>query len=833
MKFVYRFVGLMLSFIMFFSNNAEAQVPTTQDCLGAIQVCDYIYVEDSTASGEGNYPYEIPENQSCPNHCMDGEKNTRWYQWTVIESGDLMLIITPTTSTDDYDWAVFNLSDYSCEDIYNNPIQMMVSCNAAGDVGYQGATGISSINGGVIDCNGAGKTNKWNVNLPVFEGESYVLVVSDWTQTPGGYTLDFSNSTAVIFDDLRPFIDHVGNEEITACGTNELNTYFNETVKCSSVQASDFLLEGPGGPYVIDSIYGENCDIGGANERNYTLYFTPPIYQPGNYSLIIKTFSFISDPCNNYVLPDTIDFVTEFDAPTASAGDDIDIAYGGTASLQGSGEGGSGDYSYHWEPAELLDDPDIENPTTVNLTVSTEFTLSVDDNVSTCVGEDTMWVNIVGGPLTVIATVDKDLICHDEIVNLFASPEGGSENYSYIWTSDPPGFSSTQQNPSDFPAQDITYYVEVTDGFTTLTADVSVSVNPKPLAEAGDDIDIQLGTTTSLNGSASGGSGDYSYQWEPASWLEQNDIPNPTTLLLPQTTMFSLLITDNNTQCQSETDNMFVIVSSDVLSANPYADPGDVCFGMSAVVTAIASGGGGGYEYEWTSDPPGFTSSESSFTVSPLVSTTYKLHLTDQFGNEFDGGITVKVNPLPIVDLVPDQYPTSGEDTIVACVRDTVLLDAGFDDDPFGTTYFWKTDNYENRTITIATNGTWIDFQTHSVVVTHANTGCVDSGSITVIFDFNECQISVPEQFADLSDALAIIPNPNSGSFNLKFNSNINDLDLKIYNIRGKLMFEKFLKGNYTEGSSYPLVSGIKNSGVYMLVLQTDGGYIIKRLIIQ
>jgi hypothetical protein len=833
MIFVYRSMGLLWSFIIVFSVYVKAQVPTTQDCLGAIQVCDYIYVEDYTASGEGNYPYEIPTSQSCPNHCMDGEKNTRWYQWTVIQSGDLMLTITPATSTDDYDWAVFNLTDYSCEDIYNNPIQMMVSCNAAGGPGYQGVTGISSLNGGVIDCNGEGNTNKWNVNLPVYEGESYVLVVSDWTQTPGGYTLDFSNSTAVIFDDLKPFIDHVGNDELTACGSNELNIYFNETVKCSSIQASDFLLEGPGGPYVVDSIYGENCDIGGENERNYTLYFTPPMYQSGDYNLIIKTFSFISDPCNNYALPDTIGFVIELDSPLALAGDDIDIAYGGTASLQGSGDGGSGDYSFHWEPAELLDDPDIENPTTVNLTVSTEFTLSVSDNVSSCIGEDTMWVNIVGGPLTVSATVDKDVICHDEIVNLFANPEGGSENYSYTWTSDPPGFSSTQQNPSDFPTQDITYYVEVTDGFTTLTADVSVNVNPKPLAEAGEDIDIQLGTTTSLNGTASGGSGDYSYQWEPASWLEQNDIQNPTTLLLPQTTMFSLLVTDNNTQCQSETDNMFVIVSSDELSANPYADPAEVCYGKSTFVTAIASGGGGGYEYEWTSEPPGITSNESGFTVSPLVSTTYKLHLTDQFGNEFDGSITVKVNPLPIVDLVPDQYPTSGEDTILACVRDTVLLDAGFDSDPFGTTYFWKTDNYENRTLVIATNGTWIDFQTHSVVVTHATTGCVDSGSITVIFDFNECQISVPEQFADLNDALGIIPNPNSGTFNLKFNDNIHDLDLKIFNIRGKLMFEKFLKGSYNKGSNYLIESGIQNSGVYMLVLKTKGGYIIKRLIIQ
>ncbi|PLX14851.1 MAG: hypothetical protein C0598_00485, partial [Marinilabiliales bacterium] len=164
-------LGLLLSFA-FLVNTLSAQVPTTQDCLGAIPVCDYIYVEETTAWGEGNYPNEIPSGQSCPNHCMDGEKNTRWYIWTVIESGDLRLTITPGTASDDYDWAVFNLSEWSCEDIYSHPIQMMVSCNSAGGSGYQGVTGISSLNGGVIDCNGAGPTNKWNVDLPVFEGES-------------------------------------------------------------------------------------------------------------------------------------------------------------------------------------------------------------------------------------------------------------------------------------------------------------------------------------------------------------------------------------------------------------------------------------------------------------------------------------------------------------------------------------------------------------------------------------------------------------------------------------------------------------------------------------
>ncbi len=55
----------------------------------------------------------------------------------------------------------------------------MSSCNAAGGTNYQGATGISTLNGGLIHCNNGGGTNKWNADLPVFEGERYVMKICD------------------------------------------------------------------------------------------------------------------------------------------------------------------------------------------------------------------------------------------------------------------------------------------------------------------------------------------------------------------------------------------------------------------------------------------------------------------------------------------------------------------------------------------------------------------------------------------------------------------------------------------------------------------------------
>ncbi len=808
-----------------------AQEPTTQDCRGAIPVCDFIYQEDNTASGYGNY-FEIPYGgNGCPsNHCMDGEKNSRWYVFTVISSGDLKFQITPQVNSDDYDWAVFNLSDHHCEDIWSGANLIMSSCNAAGGAGYQGTTGISTLNGGNSDCNNGGYTNKWNIDLPVYEGETYVLVVSDWTQTPGGYTLDFSTSTASIFDDQKPYIEYIGGDQITDCGTNELFFSFNENVKCSSVSASDFILDGPGGPYELDSIYGETCALGGNNEREYTLYFTPAIYQSGDYTLEIKFLSFISDACNNYAVAEVYDFTIDLDSPDADAGEDIDIAYGGSTTLDGSASGGSGEFSYHWEPADLLDDPDIQNPTTVNLTASTEFILSVEDTISTCLGVDNVWVNVVGGPLGITVDASATEICNGELVNLYAYPDGGSGEYTYSWTSDPVGFTSNEQNPSDYPNITTTYFVEVYDGFTTVNDQITIHVNAKPHADAGADQTINEGTSTTLNGAGSGGSGNFSYHWEPASYLIENDIPDPQTLVLYEAVLFTLVIEDEN-GCTSDPDQVLVNTEGPALAAFPIADPPEICLGQAANVSANATGGGGEYNYQWTSDPPGFTANTDDFTDTPDVSTRYDLLLTDQYGNEFTGHINVIVNQLPEINLIPDYIIPVGEDTISVCVRGSVQLDAGHDADPPGTIYFWN-ENFENRYYLASTNGNWIDIQTHSVYVKHGVTGCENTAELTIIFDFNECEISVPENIPDLSDAIDLHPNPNNGDFTLTLNQTITNLEAQIFDISGRLVYTEQWKGNLNSGYQIQVSTNRLEKGLYLVFLKSGTRTVIHRIIV-
>ncbi len=812
-----------------------AQVPTTQDCKGAIAVCDYIYHEDSTANGYGNY-YEIPSGgNNCPNgHCMDGEKNSRWYVFTVIQSGQLRFEITPTTNSDDYDWAVFNLTTYSCDDIKLHPGWMMRSCNAAGGAGYQGATGISTLNGGTSNCNNGGFTNKWNADLSVFEGETYVLVVSDWTQTPGGYTLDFTASSAVIFDDQAPFIDYIGGDLITECGTNELLIRFNEKVKCASVDASDFTLTGPGGPYTIDSLYGETCSLGGdPNEKEYTLYITPPITRGGDYTLKINAFSYISDACDNYALPNSFPFVVDLESPVADAGEDQTINYGTTTTLEGGASGGSGNYTYHWEPADQLVDPDVQNPVTINLITNTEYYLTVTDTNSNCTNDDTVMVIVQGGVLNIHITTNSNPICIDNSVELNSNPGGGSGNYTFTWTSNPAGFNSTLENPTDFPSQTTTYYLDVFDGFTHATDEITITVNPKPVADAGVDQIINPGTPTTLSGAASGGSGSgYLYHWEPAGYLVNNTVQNPDTKPLYNPTEFILMVTDDN-GCMSDQDNVLVNPAGDALAVYILATPPKICKGEETTLTAYASGGGGTFSYEWSTSEGGTISTESSLTVSPDKSTVYNLLMKDQYDNEVEESINVTVYALPEINLVPAGITPEPGNKIRVCVRDSVLMDAGQDDAPEGTTYFWVGEGLTTRYNKAITNGNLLDVQKHVVRVTqpHENLACVNTDSLTIVFTFKECGTGFDDHFIDMTDIVTVVPNPNTGNFNLVFTRPAKQIEVVVFTIGGRELYREGKKENFRKGDKKSLLLNLPK-GVYFVQIKSGINSTVKKVVV-
>lgn len=265
--------------------SAWAQLPPDQpeqDCFFAIPVCQDIYVQNNSYTGAGRNPDEINGAYSC---MLIGERNSVWYTFEVRQPGDLCFTIIPVDPLDDYDWALFDLTNNTCANIPVNP-NMEVRCNWEFNSGCNGETGPN----GRTDC-----PLQMEACIPVVVGQRFALNVSNFTASNAGYTLDFTPSTARLYDDEPPAI-----ESVTSFCTG-VTVRFDENVLCGTVDSLDFVFSGPGGPFTISRVASANCDRGGAYDREFDLYITPGIPTAGLYTLTLA--GSITDFCGNVASP--------------------------------------------------------------------------------------------------------------------------------------------------------------------------------------------------------------------------------------------------------------------------------------------------------------------------------------------------------------------------------------------------------------------------------------------------------------------------------------------------------------------------------------------------
>ena len=315
--------------------------------------------------------------------------------------------------------------------------------------------------------------------------------------------------------------------------------------------------------------------------------------------------------------------VTVNEVPIADAGIDQTIQYGTSTTLSGSALGGSGDYSYSWQPSDSLLNANIANPITVNLEATTTFILMVTDNVTGCKGYDTVIVTIQGGPLTVVVSANPSSICEGESVQLDATASGGSGSYTYTWSSNPAGFSSNLPNPIVSPTQTTTYFVTVNDGFNTTIGSVVVTVNPIPNATIiPSNVSICYGSSTTLT--ASGGA---TYQWSNGATSASIQVtPSSTTnYTVTVTTSAGCSATANATVTVNELPNVTISASNTT-----------ICNGQTVVLTAA-----GASTYIWSNN----LGTNNPVNANPSNTTTYYVTGTDVNGCSATANVVITVNP--------------------------------------------------------------------------------------------------------------------------------------------------------------------------------------------
>lgn len=151
------------------------------DCQRVTPLCSSTSVSGN-ATGPG-IAAEGCTGNACP---AGGENHTNWYSFQAFTSGTLNITITPTSGTDDYDFAIYGPN---------------VTCNALGaplrctDSGNTGVTGLTGTAGDFTeDVTGDSYLQTLNVNA----GEHYFLVVDEWSPNAGsGYTLSFGGTASL------------------------------------------------------------------------------------------------------------------------------------------------------------------------------------------------------------------------------------------------------------------------------------------------------------------------------------------------------------------------------------------------------------------------------------------------------------------------------------------------------------------------------------------------------------------------------------------------------------------------------------------------------------
>lgn len=320
-KILYCFLFLLTIVI---SNKVSAQILPAdrpeQDACHALLLCGNSFHSPYSYQGNGlvqdlqHTPCDIPGLST-------GEDNSMWLRLEVATSGTIVFTLTPVNSQDDYDWAVVNITNGSCNNLSSSEV---VRCNFNRNVPVtnNGITGLNMTSTETgVPANTQGHSYCQYISAQA--GDVYLIMINNFGYNGGissGFTIDFSGSTATFNNSNPPHLDSILNP----CESSQsVLVKLTKPVLCSSIatNGSDFHLTGGGS---VISASGVNCSgsQGYTDEINVSFSGTLP---PGQYVLHADTGTdnnTLLDLCNNALpLPDSL----KFRVPQLATTETIDI----------------------------------------------------------------------------------------------------------------------------------------------------------------------------------------------------------------------------------------------------------------------------------------------------------------------------------------------------------------------------------------------------------------------------------------------------------------------------------------------------------------------------
>ncbi|MDE0979305.1 MAG: gliding motility-associated C-terminal domain-containing protein, partial [Flavobacteriales bacterium] len=173
------------------------------------------------------------------------------------------------------------------------------------------------------------------------------LVVMNWTNSLEGYTIDFGQSTASLYDEVPPQPDSLWVD----CTLSEFGLRFDEPVLLSSVQVEDFELMAPDASVHLFT-NATALDESAGLASMFSMNIATPINTSGTYGLFLTEASgSVEDNCGNvgegFVSLD----LTLLEPPLAWDAEDLVVCPDENVNMSVNGavvQPTSTDYSYVW-----------------------------------------------------------------------------------------------------------------------------------------------------------------------------------------------------------------------------------------------------------------------------------------------------------------------------------------------------------------------------------------------------------------------------------------------------------------------------------------------------
>jgi gliding motility-associated-like protein len=602
---------------------AQPPGPPPQDCINAIPVCQNTYSFPMGFMGQGMNPNEINPTNSClPN----GEKNDMWFRFRALTGGKLRFTITPNTPTDNYDWALFNLTGKACSDIFNGNLE--VACNASANVTGSGgnANGRTGANSNPPFFGDLGFVFPSFIgDITVNTGDVYVLNISNFSGGMGGFSIDFSASSAVLFNPATPAFQFV---KPVICGDDHLIVHFNKPIQCDSVQPSDFLLAG----YTITNVSSLDCNT--LNKKSspvFRLDLNTPIINSGSFAL--NLIGSIVDDCGFSNSSDAVTF--NVSDVKAGAGEDFIFCKGDNINIQiGDTNKVHPNVTYQWTSTNPLVQAALSNsnapiPTLIMLDIPADTVqMILTATTGNCIDQDTMMLyfrdcckNYDAG-----ITTFTNVGCFGASTGEATATATGSISgvpagaFTYQWSNGNNTFLASGLSAN------INYTVIVTDPLGCIdSATITLSQPNSPISTSstGDILACFGDSTGVIDLTVGGATPPYNYLWS------NGDTTQDLTGLLAGN--YTVTVTDANnctiTQSEQVTQPPTPIVITG--SGNTIA-----CGATTGNININVNGGGTPYQYHWSNN-------STTQNISNIIAGTYTVSVTDAFGCQVTQDFTI------------------------------------------------------------------------------------------------------------------------------------------------------------------------------------------------